>query len=247
MRKIVILILVLVSRILQSSELDNITWITEIYPPYNYIEKSQPKGIFIDVISSLFRRLEINKSVSDIRILPWARGYKLIQEKKNISLFSMTKTDERGRLFKWVGPVISTRIVLTAKKSRKIKVNSYADLKKYRIGTVRSDIGEQLLIQNGLNYNNFGRAVASSENISKLVRDRVDMISYDTTVTKWLLEKHGYDVSKYETVYTLLKGSSYFAFSNDVSDTTIEKIQNALIQFKKTGEFKKILEKYNYD
>jgi polar amino acid transport system substrate-binding protein len=57
------------------------------------------------------------KSRADIKIWPWARGYETALKEKNTVLFSTTRTEARENLFKWVGPIMPSRIVLVAKKT----------------------------------------------------------------------------------------------------------------------------------
>jgi polar amino acid transport system substrate-binding protein len=42
--------------------------------------------------------------VDNIKVVPWAREYLMLQTQANIALFSTTRIAERESLFKWVGP-----------------------------------------------------------------------------------------------------------------------------------------------
>lgn len=225
-------------------ELKQIKLFTEEYPPYNYSFNGEARGIFVDIIISLFNKLGEKRTRKDIMIRPWARGYNLVETMPNTSLFLMTMTPERKNKFKWVGPVVDVEVVLTAKKSKNIVIKNRQDLQKYRIGTVNNDVGEQILLSYKLKNLKLDKASSSITNIKKLIMDRIDFVSYDKAVTKWLLKKNKEKTTDYEVVYTLVKGQGYFAFNLKTPDSIITKLQNELNIFKKTDAFKNILKKY---
>ncbi len=76
--------------------------------------------------------------------------YQEALKKKGYMVFSTTRTAQRENLFKWVGPIIQTRIGIIAKKSKHIRVAEASELNQYRIGTVLKDIGELLVIEAGV-------------------------------------------------------------------------------------------------
>ena len=51
---------------------------------------------------------EIQKRVGnqdEIKMVPWARGYEMIQKYPDVVLFQMSRSAEREKMFNWVGPV----------------------------------------------------------------------------------------------------------------------------------------------
>lgn len=230
-----------------SNTLDDITFMTEIYPPYNFKEKNMIKGISVDVLELMFKKLDSNKTRKDIKILPWARSYFYLQNNKNTALFSMTRTQKRENIFKWVGPITSTTISLIAKKSQHIKITSNKDMLNYKIGAVRDDIGEQLLIDEGIlpkQIEDVGGVDALFKLIKMFDRDRFDMLAYEESVTKWEQKRNGFDPDKYEVVFQLKKGFLYFAFHKETPTQLINELQNILNEIKKEGRVQEIVKKY---
>ena len=109
----------------------------------------------------------------------------MVQKDNNTVLFSMSRTSNREKLFKWVGPVVSAKIVVLAKKSDNYKINSIEDLNKYRIGTVAKDIGEQLLIKNGTNKKNIKPTPDININIKKLNKEAWHDLSFWNSPESW--------------------------------------------------------------
>ena len=59
---------------------EKIDWITEEYPPLNYTENGVVTGVFVDVLAAMWNKLGIKGAASNIKVLPWARSYKLVQK-----------------------------------------------------------------------------------------------------------------------------------------------------------------------
>ena len=225
----------------------NIKFMTENYPPFNFKENGKLQGISVDLITTIMKKIEPNFTQERIKLLPWARGYKIVQEDKNTCLFSTARTGAREKMFKWVGPIAPITNVLIAKESRHIKIKSINDLKKYRIGTIIDDVGEQLLNERGIpnsKLDRVGSTDAINISIKKLEGKRIDLFSYDLNVLKWQIKQSGLNPNDYETVYVLKKGNLSFAFNKNTPDKTIHKLQKILDGLKKDGTYQKILDKY---
>jgi polar amino acid transport system substrate-binding protein len=230
-----------------AQSVDDIVFMTENYPPFNFEKDGKLQGIATDLMVLILKKLDSKQTLEDFRLLPWARGYRLTLNQKNTCLFATTRTLEREKLFKWVGPITATSIGLIARKERKVKIQSLADLRDYRVGVVRSDIGEQLLVNAGVPLQDLDRVGGTDvtlTSITKLNKGRIDVWSYETNVAKWEIKAKGFRVEEYETVYVLKEGELYFAFNKDTPDSVIEKLQAALDSVVADGEYQKILDRY---
>jgi polar amino acid transport system substrate-binding protein len=226
---------------------NDISLMTENYPPFNFIDNGKLQGISVDLMVSMLKKLNSEQSRDSIRLLPWARGYQNLLKKKNTCLFATTRTEEREKLFKWVGPISSTRISLIARKNKNVKIDSAKDISKYKIGVVRDDIGEQLLVSAGIELkklDRIGGVNATLLSIKKLNADRIEVWSYEENVGKWEIKKYGFDLNEYEIVYTLKEGELYYAFHIDTPNSLIKGFQFGLDELKKDGTHKRILNKY---
>ena len=112
------------------------------------------QGISVDIIDAMFKQMGSKRTKDSIKLKPWATGYKITLKKKNCMLFSTTRTAQRENLFKWVGPIIATKIGIIAPKEKHIKISNVKELNNYKIGAVIKDIGEQLLIAQGIPKHN---------------------------------------------------------------------------------------------
>ncbi|WP_147822449.1 substrate-binding periplasmic protein [Salidesulfovibrio onnuriiensis] len=223
---------------------DDLTYMTEQYPPFNYEEGGQLKGIAVDLLDAMLKKMGASKSAQDVSLLPWAQGYKRVQEEANTCLFSMTLTDARKPLFKWVGPVIATKISVFAKKGSGVSIGSAADLGKYKYGVIRDDIGQQLLEDAGVGKDKMDITSKNEANIKKLNAGRIDAWAYEESSAKYQLKMAGLNPADYEVAYVLQEGTLNFAFNKSVSDDLLAQFQAALDALKADGTVQSIQDKY---
>ena len=218
-----------------------LTLMSEDYPPYNYPNKDgNPTGISIDIVKKIILK---TGDKNNIVILPWARSYHDIQNKKNQVLFVMTRTKTREDLFKWVGPIAPNNWVLFAKEDSDIKLTSLEDAKNmnYSIGTYAKDAAEVFLQDNG--FTNINSVSDDKLNVKKLYNNRIDM--WITGEYQGLIKVKKSNLNlKLKKILDVKKTMLYIAFSKDVSDKTINKWQKELDLLKSNGEYQTILNKY---
>lgn len=230
-----------------SQNIDDIVFITENYPPYNFKMDGKLQGISVELLLLIFQKLNATQSLNDITLKPWARGYNALVKKKNTCLFSAVRTPERENLFKWVGPIAETTISLIARKDQNIIIKSEQDLMHYKIGAVIDDVGEQLLLQAGVKLKNLDRIGGINvipRSIKKLNKGRFEVWAYVEDVALWGIQKNGFTTSDYEVVYRLGNGALYYAFHESTADTLIKELQGALDELKEEGKLRIIMDKY---
>ncbi len=228
----------------QATGPDDITYMTEQYPPFNYEDGGELKGLAVDLLDAVLKEMGASKSKKDFKLLPWAQGYKRVQSETNTCLFSMTLTDARKPLFKWVGPVIATKIAIIAKKGSGVKIGSDAELGNYKFGVIRDDVGQQLLEEAGVSKDNMDITSKNESNIKKLDKGRIDAWAYEESSAKYQLKLSGMNPSDFETVYILKAGTLQFAFNEGVPDSLIADFQKALDAVKAKGIQQQIADKY---
>jgi polar amino acid transport system substrate-binding protein len=227
--------------------IDDLIFVTEDYPPFNFSQKGISRGISVDALLEMLALAGSKKTRGDINVWPWARGYETALNEKNTVLFSTTRTAARENLFKWVGPIMPARNVLIAKKSSAIKINALKDLNhtQLKIGVVREDIGAQLLLDAGVAKDRTHQANSGISVAKMLHAGRVDLWAYGAPVILWNLKELGYPTNEYEEVFTLSDSQQYyFALHKSTDDKLVAKLQKALNELKKNGRFNQIVARY---
>ncbi|NCC25396.1 MAG: transporter substrate-binding domain-containing protein [Deltaproteobacteria bacterium] len=229
-----------------ASPLDSLKLYTEYYPPYNYEEKGELKGIFIDVFERIFTMSESKLTKNDISLDEWSVGYNAALNNDNTIIFACTRTTQRENLFKWVGPIIENRSVLYAKKSRGIVINSLSDIKNknYKIGVVRDDVGHQLLQNENVSEEFFVVRGFPALNLMDLYRDDIDAWSYSEGVAMWMSAFYGMDSKNFNSVYVINEGQLYIALNKKISQNVVDILQKSLDELKANGELEEIISKY---
>lgn len=212
--------------IAHATDPNDLKYMTEIYPPFNFVENSELKGIAVDLLKEVWAEMGVNEQ--NIEVLPWARAYNLAQKEKNTVLFSTTRSAARESLFRWAGPIKSNPIGFIARKDSNIRARSIADLKKYRLGTVRDDFCEDVLRQKGFDFKNLERVSKLSANLKKLRNKRIDMVVNSVEGTFMGLEKEGYNVDDFMVVGLLSDVPLSYAFHKDVPQVLIDRFQVAI-------------------
>lgn len=218
---------------------EEFTIMTEEYPPFNYSENGNLTGLATEVLIAVAGKVG---HPTDIKIQPWARAYGTIQKKDGQILFSMTRTEAREDLFKWVGPVASNKWVLFAKKGSGITLSSLDDAKKVKaIGTYKDDAAETFLKEQG--FTNLDSVIDDEQNVPKLMAGRTELWIVGEFQGIYKAKMKGV-ADQLEKVLDVKDTQLYIAFSKNTSDDVIAKWQAAMDELKADGTYDTIVKKY---
>jgi polar amino acid transport system substrate-binding protein len=220
---------------------------TEHYPPHNMIINGKLQGFSVEILAAMFQQMNSQQTLDDVKLTNWSRAYSITQKKPNAMVFSTTRTASRESLFKWVGPIKKTTVGVIAPKSKQIVIKQPSDFNQYKIGAVLKDVGETLLLEQGVDkkhIQNVEGKNAINLSFKKMQKNRIDMFSYDIGVAFANAKLEGFDISQYEVIYLLKESGLYYAFNKKTDDRIINQWQAALDTIKANGLYNKILEKY---
>jgi len=221
-----------------------LTILTEEFPPYNYTEDGRIRGISTDILRLMLAEAGMDASAQSFQVLPWSRAYNDVLTHPDTLLFSVTRTKERESLFKWIGPIAPNRNVLLARKDRNLVIGDFKQTLHLRVGAIRDDAGEQLMVARGYPLKWIDVTSDARSNILKLETGRIDLFAYPETVFKWLVAQSRKNVDDYETVFVLHEGYVYFAVNKNTPDETVQKLQKALDTLKESGKVQEIIDSY---
>jgi polar amino acid transport system substrate-binding protein len=226
--------------------LENLNWITEEYPPFNYQDPNtgEISGAAVEILSQIFRKLGISIDNINLKIYPWARGYHMVLNEPETVLFSTTYTPDRLKKMKFVGPIAPNVVAVIAPKSSKLSIKSAADLNQLKIGVVRDDIGEELLIAQGVKPESIDRLNSGLSMVKKLASGRVDAVSYAHATTQLLFKTAGINSNDYEIILVLKSSSMGFTFHKSTDEYILEPMRKALKELEADGTITEIQAKY---
>lgn len=214
--------------------------ITEHAPPLNFLEKDEVKGLGTEIVEAMMGKLGVDYP---IHVMPWARGYEMIQKDANVALFSTTRTPERENLFQWVGPLVRERWVICARKDSDIEINTLEDAKEVRkIGTYIDDVKEQYLKKQG--FDNLASVRNDSMNPGKLIAGRIDLwITSDLTVP-FFMRLAKLDRGLIKEVFSFNESVLYLAFSKKTDPAMVKEWQDAYDELEAEGTIAEIESKW---
>lgn len=229
--------LFLVSFVTQASDqlgiLNNVSFYTEEYPPYNFSEGNEVKGIAVDLLVEAGKKMNSPFEIETINMVPWARAYRTVLERPNTVLLSAARTTFREMLFRWVGPIASTRLVVLSKKEAGIRLESIEQLKGYSIGVVIDDVGAQIIAEQGVPEQNIETANTALALAQMLEYGRIDLWVYEERVALWAIYEAGFQPEDYHVSFVLDEIDLYFALNRSTPELVVNALQTALNELRR--------------
>ena len=243
----ILLLALLASLALPAMALDEIRIVTEELPPYNMTQDGRVTGMSTDVVQAVMKEVGIQATIQS---MPWARAYDIALNSENVLIYSITRTPQREKLFKWVGIIAPTHWYLFSRPERNIKLGSLDDARKYQIATVKEDAGEQYLVSKGFVV---GKNLQSNNryeyNYEKFKAGRVDLwISIELNAL-YLMRQAGDDPNRMAARALILpdlggQDGLNMAFSLKTPDALVERFRKGLDTIRKNGTYDAIVKKW---
>jgi len=219
-----------------------ITVVTEQYPPFNYEEAGEVKGVSSEVVKAVLQKVGVNV---EIGVYPWAQAYKMATTQSNVLIYSLARFPEREALFKWVGTIAPLDTYLYKLKSRKdLQISQLRDIAPYHVGVIRDAADHQYLVKQG--FKNLEVASEYKFNLEKLKAGQIDLLVTQELWFITMVKSLGLHLEDFEKAYHIddLSGEFYMAFSKATPDGLVLQFRQALAKVKSEGIYDKILWKY---
>ncbi|MBB6481261.1 substrate-binding periplasmic protein [Spirochaeta isovalerica] len=200
-------------------------------------EEGNLVGYSTEIVREILRR---HGQPDSIEVYPWARAYKRLQEEPNIALFSTTRTAEREKEFKWVGPLILIEWAMYKSINSEVNIDSLEDAKKLKeIVVIQDDAKERFLIENGFtNINDVNNDISA---IRMIHAGRADVWFSSNRGIVAASGKAGFRPDEFAKALSIRKVYLYIAFSRTTSDQIVSKWQATLDNMKKDGTYRRIM------
>lgn len=212
----------------------DLIFLTEDFPPFNYEEGGELKGIGVDLLKAVYQENGFSLPEDAIRIGLFTEGYQTTHSTPGYALFSTARTPEREDEFLWAGPIASYEIVLFSRRGSGITVTDDADLNQYRIGAVEDDVSILELIRAGVDEAQIITDPDPINLIRMLDRGEIDLYASGDIAGEYLIAeatgKHGY----FNQIYRLKEVDLYYAFNKETPQQEVEWFQSALDALKET-------------
>lgn len=177
----------------------------------------------------------------------WKVAQQQVQANKDKKSFivPLTRNPEREAKYNWVAKIYEVNTVFFTKKGNK-KINSLKEIQGKKIGVLLETSYEQKIINaKGAAFKNEIASVPYDNlNARKLLTGEIDAW-YDAIIGgNAFIKTEKLDRNQFEYGNVIDKEDNYIATTNSTSSELINKVKNAIENFKKTKKYSEIIEKY---
>lgn len=212
---------------------------TEQSPPAAMVENKVVTGLETEKIQEMMSRTSTDYTID---VLPWKRAYTTALSQSYACVYSTTRTPDRDRLFKWVGPIDEAEWVFLGRADHSFPLRTLEDARKLRIGTYNGDARDEFLRTRGFHVD---PATNDMVNPQKLLLNRIDLWA----VAMWR-ESPGVTHQDWsDKIVPLLvfnRVGVYLACNPAVPDTLVDRLNTALADMRRDGTLAKLERKYEH-
>jgi len=208
--------------------------------PFSYTEKAQTKGLYFDIVTTVFKNMETEYKVETY---PFKRALIMAMEGKGV-VVGVFKTDERSLKLEFSKPFYREESVLFVNKKNTFPFSVISDLK-----------GKQVGVKLGWSYGEeFDRAkvrklFTTTVGSPKQIYNLLDLGRLDAVVDNKLSGIGTInDLSLNQSIEALpqylVLGGIYIAVKRGTNTELIKKFNHHVSRIRDNGEYEKILAKY---
>lgn len=215
--------------------------VTESFPPFNYLEDGEIRGVSTTIVRAAFERAEIPY---EIILLPWKRAVRLMEDTPDVFIYTMARNPKREAKYVWVNKLFNRKVSLFRRKDRADLANlSLEDSKKgHTICGVDGTAAIPLLQGLGFIEQNITRIMDESrlKCPAMVSSGRTDFLAANTFSMQHLIAS-GKLTDIYAEQVVLHEADGYYLAANpNTNAQLIKKIRSAFNELKKEGYLKKV-------
>lgn len=210
---------------------------TEVSAPTSMLQDGKVIGSATDKVREVMARLGLAYT---IELQPWRRAYTAALQRPDACVYSTTRTPEREKLFKWVGPTDEGDWVLLGRADRPLQLRTLEDARKLRIGTSNGDARDEYLRSRGFLVEPVNNDMT---NPTKLLMGRIDLWAAGMRPGSPLLEQNGL-AGKIVPMLVFNRVKLYLACNPAVPDALVAQMNAALEAMVKDGTVRRIEHRY---
>jgi polar amino acid transport system substrate-binding protein len=217
-----------------------LTLVTEDYPPFNVVDPVSHaiSGLSVDKVEELMRRAGQRYT---LQAFPWSRAYDMAYRKPDTCAFSTMRLPQREAKFHWVGPLVyrySWAIFARADDAR--RPHSLDDLRPFVMGSYIKGAAGEYLTEKGFKVD---LADYDSDNPSKLLHYRFDFWAAGQSHGMAILRKQHLE-DKIVPIFRFQRGEMYLACNLGISRERIDRFNQILSEMARDGTIAKLESKY---
>lgn len=204
---------------------------TEEWPPYNYTEQGQVKGIATEALRAACAEAQLS---CEINMVPWARAYAVVSGTPDTLLYTTARKPSREKEFLWVGPLFPRATWVYGRAGSPIR--DFKELARHKVGIVRGEASEQDLEKAGVPRHAMMPESSNALVLKALLGGWVDAMVDTEIGMAWNLRTMQLPAGEVQRLMKLTdEGAYYFALNLKTDPTIRERLQRALDKLQKNG------------
>lgn len=217
------------------------------YPPYEYVENGEIKGIAVEILEETFRLMD--KELK-IEIYPWARSIEMFKDGEADGIFTFFKTPEREKF-----TFYSREVVLHQKMSLWVRRDStilfdgnLANLRDYRVGIVRkTSYGSKVDAAIKARQLNIYESYTIDDCLNLLLNHRIDVWVSNDFGAVFELRQHGVSERVKMLGPPIEVIPTYIGFSKRKNLVKLRnEFDRAFRALRESGKYEEILRRYSH-
>jgi len=211
---------------------------TESSAPAIMVEDGQVTGRETDKVREMMARTGTPFS---IEVLPWKRAYTMALNQAQTCVYSTSRTPERDRLFKWVGPTDEAFWEFWGRADHDFPLRTLEDARKLRIGTYNGDARDEFLRSRGFHVEPVSNDLVNPQ---KLMMKRIDLWAVSRRASAPLTH-YGWS-SEVVPLLVFNRVKVYLACNPSVPDELVARLNAALDEMRRDGTMSRLEKKYEH-
>lgn len=214
---------------------------TEEWPPYNYTEGSEIKGISTEIFLASCEAVKIN---CQLHMVPWARAYKTVLDTPNTLIYSIARTQRREKQFVWIGPILPRTSWIYGKAEMAASIHSLKDLAGARIGVTREDASLDELLTAGVPRSSITVLNSNTDTMKMLKLGKINVVLNTEMGMAFNLQNTEIPSDEISKLMKMSDGGLYFALNLQSDPVLIDKLQSSIDKLKREGKIDAIVRSY---
>lgn len=242
-QKIVIILLLVLSLLSTNAYADKIIIaIDENYKPYMYASNNQARGLYTQLISSIFKGINYT---TEIKPLSWKRALQYGKLGK-MGIGGIYLNSERLKIFDYSDPIYKEKLCIFVLKGKKFKFFKLKDLRNKKIGINYGwSYGEDFDTARKKYKLNTFESRNNLINFDKLIRKQLDCVIADELSAEIIINNHNFHNKVEKIKKPLTINNAYLVFSKKSrKKALLYKFNNQLALMKKNRSFDQIVKDF---
>ncbi|NRA59495.1 MAG: ABC transporter substrate-binding protein [Psychrobium sp.] len=213
--------------------------VTEYLSPFQVRNHDGTLGGFSTAI--VHRLFSLTGHVADIRVLPWARAYRIGLKKPNVLIYSIAHTKPRDKKFIWLGKVKNERFFIWGMREKfSDEFTSLEQAKNYRI-SVSKGYNSAIFVKEN-NFNKINLTTRAKQNVGMLFKGRSEILLSSELVLASLVNTLQLDGDRLIKLFEVveLHHDLEIAFSLGSDPALVASFQAAFRQLETSGELTRL-------